>query len=77
MQVSEQTFMSRYIPISLLALTAHAMYYREGDYANRSPLSTEQIRMSLMLDSKEQVWHLLDIADEMLGNGATERRLRL
>ena len=53
------------------------MYYREGDYANRSPLSTEQIRMSLMLDSKEQVWHLLDIADEMLGNGATERRLRL
>lgn len=75
MRVDQTTFIRQYAPLSLLALTAHAMYYGEGDYANRR-MSSKQIGAALELD-REQVWKLLDIADSMLELGMTERRVRL
>lgn len=73
-QVSEEEFIQYRVPVSLLAIHVHAMYYGEGDWANHS-LGSNRIARELRL-TKEQVFQLLDLADDMLALGASERKVR-
>lgn len=68
MKVTESQFMKMFLPTCHAALAAHAMYYGEGEWANR------QRGISTIADelhcSKGDVHALLDLAESMLADAS-------